>query len=214
MAKKYETEGRTLYNYRGRFGRLTVVPTKKARNGLAACDTLGTAYRVLEAAFRDSVLEIGTEPQVDHEALPTGRMHLDVRERLASGRDHYTEVKAERFVSAESVERLEMVAQRLAEQGSTLEFSLRDDVVKRVQAKGLQFLYRFRGECQPDNETRQRVLVACCTPEVHRLSVWLANFRSAGLQPRDLYWALARDHLRVVDERGLFPDGEVAGVPR
>lgn len=212
MAKKYETEGRPLYNYRGRTGRLTVVPTSKARNGYAACDTFGTACRVLEGAFRDSVLEIGTEPRVDHAALPAGHMHLDVRERDVTGRDHYTEVRDARFVTPESVRRLNLVSERLAEQGSTLEFTLRDDVVKRVEAKGLKFLYRFRGQWQPGEEQRLRVLGVCNTPEVNRLSHWLAKFRSAGLQARDLYWALAWGHLLVVDARGLFPDGDVAGV--
>ena len=212
MAKKYLTEGRTLYNYRGRAGRLTIVPTQKARDGLAICDTYGNACRVLEGVFRDSVVEIGTEPAVHHSGLPAGRLHLDVRERHRSGQDEFTEVRDAPFVTAESIRRLQLAAAELAKQGSTLSFELREDVVDRVEAKGLKFLLRFRTAPTPSAETLERIQQICACSDVLPLSKWLARFAKSGLLPRHCYWALAWGHLKVADGARLFPDGDIKGT--
>lgn len=213
MAKKYSTEGRTLYNYRGRTGRLTLVPTAKSAKGWAVCDTFGTASRVLEAVFNADVESIGTEPKVILPTAPSGQVHLDIREQRREGFSHFVEVKAEIFAAQPHVvSRLLEVRERVNASGDSFELVLRDEVVKRVQNKGLQFLYRFKSElCQPSAKEQERIRSLCSTGDPQSRTAWLVRFKAEGLHASGFYWALAQGHLVLDGSDALFPDGQVRG---
>ena len=213
VAKKYLTEGRTLYNYRGRTGRLTLVPTTKAAKGWAACDTFGTASRVLEAIFDPDVVSLGTEPPINVPSAATGTVHLDVREQRRSGKSNFVEVKAEQFAAKpDVVKRLLETRERIEKTGDSFEFVLRDEVVERVKDKALQFLYRYRNDAwQPTPEQQEQVRSMCCSGDVQSRTRWLVAFHAEGLSAAAFYWALARGYLELAGTTALFPDGLVCG---
>lgn len=208
--KKYTTAGRDLFNHRGRFGRLTRVPSSKSDSEYVNCDTFGTAMRALRADHDSNVVHLESEPVVFHEELPTGRMHLDLKEVWRNGRGNLVEIKDERFLTEKELGRQRLAKERIEERGDTHELVMRHDILKYAKSMSLQFLHRYL-KLNPPSRIMEQVSDACIKERKMLRLEWIEYFGTLGLSAKVFYWAVAKGYLSIRDENGLFPNGSIQG---
>lgn len=208
--KKYKTAGRDLFNHRGRFGRLTRVPSSKSVSGYVNCDTFGTAMWALKAEHDPNVVHLESEPVIFHEAVPTGRIHLDLREGLRQGHSKLVEVKDPQFLTEKELARQRLAKERVEERGDVYELVMRDDILNYAKSMSLQFLHRYL-KWTPSSRIIELVSDASTKERKMTRSDWIEYFSNIGLPAKVFYWAVAKGYLSIIDDDGLFPNGLVQG---